>query len=118
MRRKVPRIPPLDRRLRDEDAALAELPRLLLVGFRERQRPRRPAPAVQKLAIARHLQLYAGRAIIAELEGERPAGLLNSPERFAGPRGGRRDLAVRRVEGLIAHRRFVRSVNVLWLVIF
>ena len=41
-----------DRRLRNEHAAFAEIPRLLLVGFLERQRASRPAPAVEQFSFS------------------------------------------------------------------
>ena len=87
-------------RLGDEDPALAEVPRLPLVGFLERQRAGRAAAAVQRLAIARHLHLDAGFTIIPEFAREPPAALLDGPEAFAGPRLPRRNLAIRGVEGL------------------
>jgi hypothetical protein len=87
------------RRCSDENAALAEMPRLLLVGFLERQRARRPAPAVQKFPLAINLDFDAPFAMVAELAVQLPAILPDRPEVFSDPRLTRRDLAFGRVEG-------------------
>jgi hypothetical protein len=64
-----------------------------------------PASGVQQLPVPRDLHLDASVAIIAELAGEGPAVFLDGPELFAGSQLPRRDFAVGRVEGRVAHRR-------------
>jgi hypothetical protein len=72
--------------LRDEDAALAEIPRLLLVGFLERQRTGGPASAVQELPLTIDLDLDTPLAMIADLAVQLPAILPDGPEVFTDPR--------------------------------
>jgi len=45
------------RRCSDEDAALAEIPRLLFVGYLEGERAGRPASAIEKFPLAIDLDL-------------------------------------------------------------
>jgi Holliday junction resolvase-like predicted endonuclease len=90
--------------LRDEDAALAEILGLPSVGFLERQRARRPAPAIPKFQVPIDLHFHAPCAVIAELAIDLTAVLPHGPEVFAWPRLTRGGRAVRHVEGFVAHR--------------
>jgi hypothetical protein len=64
-----------------------------------------PSSASQQFTFTIDLHFNASFTIITELAGELPAVLPDGPEGFTGPRLTRRDLAVGRVEGLVAHHR-------------
>ena len=102
----------------DEDAALAQIARFLLVGFLERQRAGCPAPAVQKFSVPIDLHFHAPRAMIAELAIQLPAILADGPEVFTRPPLTWRGRAIGRVEGLVASSRRDRVLRSRDLVTF
>ena len=90
--------------LSDEDATLAEIPRLLLVGFLERQRAHRPTSAVQKLPLSIDLDLDAHSPWSRSSQSNWRPVFPDGPEVFIRlPLAGRGRM-FGRIEGLVAHR--------------